>query len=152
MTYIDVGTRFGNWTVIKAPYFKKYKERKYKTVLCQCDCGIKTEVLVGNLITGKSTQCQQCAGSKSLIMAREKQQQIAKEKQKYFISHDCCLLIIKTHNIYLDNDDYELVKKYTWYVDKKKYVVAKNDNLVRMHNLIMQQYFDLDNKEVDHIS
>lgn len=51
------GQKFGSWTVI---------ERTISNVggkvhwLCRCKCGVEKEIITGNLINNKSTQCKDC--------------------------------------------------------------------------------------------
>ena len=50
----------GNWTVIEeAP-----RRGKYRYMLCRCACGRQKEVYLGNLHSGKSTQCKHCGNTK----------------------------------------------------------------------------------------
>lgn len=49
----DVGTRFGNWTIIEYPY-------KSRNVLARCDCGRESWVSLGNLIGRASSGCRDC--------------------------------------------------------------------------------------------
>ncbi len=62
------GQQFGEWTIISEPFMKeignqnKRKQRR-SVVLARCSCGTEKEVILNNLLRGKSPQCKEC-GSK----------------------------------------------------------------------------------------
>ena len=44
-----------------------------------------------------------------------------------------------------------MVKKYTWYKDIKGYITTKiNNKLIKMHRLILSNYYNIENIIVDH--
>jgi hypothetical protein len=49
-----IGKRYGYWLVKEYKGMDKYRHHTY---LCQCDCGNEKIVALGNLKTGKSTNC-----------------------------------------------------------------------------------------------
>lgn len=53
MKDIDLGTKFGRWTVIG----KKIRRNNRTYILCKCDCGTIKEVQYQNLRNGISTSC-----------------------------------------------------------------------------------------------
>ena len=50
---LEIGTQFGNWTII-GPKISKSKNVYY---LCQCKCGVQKEVRKSILLNGNSTSC-----------------------------------------------------------------------------------------------
>ena len=54
---LKIGDRFGKWTMLETPVSQK----REVGVSCQCDCGAIRTVLIGNLITNKSSQCKSCS-------------------------------------------------------------------------------------------
>ncbi len=54
MKEIEIGTKFGAWTVLeKLSYAQKYR--------CQCDCGRERNIRVYDLLKGKSIMCKACS-------------------------------------------------------------------------------------------
>lgn len=52
----------------------------------------------------------------------------------------------------IDADDYDLIKTYTWHVDKNDYLITKRDGkIIKMHRLIMGIHGKDPKIEVDHI-
>jgi hypothetical protein len=49
-----IGKRYGYWLVKE---YKGMDKHRHHTYLCQCDCGAEKVVALGNLKTGKSTNC-----------------------------------------------------------------------------------------------
>lgn len=62
-------------------------------------------------------------------------------------------LTSKNEPFFIDKDDYELIKDYTWYMNDQGYIVDKNRKRgnIRMHRLIMSQYYNIDGFDIDHI-
>lgn len=75
-------------------------------------------------------------------------------KNKYIFHEDYVTgYTSKQEPFYVDRDDFELIKDYCWYINDQGYVIYKskeNGNL-RMHRLIMSQYYDIDGYDIDHI-
>lgn len=65
-------------------------------------------------------------------------------------------LIIKNKICYVDDEDYELISKYNWYI-KRSYnifyaITNINKKKVRMHRLIYSNYYTIDKNDIiDHI-
>lgn len=82
-------------------------------------------------------------------------------RNTYFEFEDYCeiLILYKDTSLtcYIDKEDKNKVKKYSWRISKKKnkfYVVtgnAKNKTLLYLHNLLMDKTSHSDGNEVDHI-
>lgn len=58
---VEVGKKFGKWTVIGHP-FSVGSAWQYRAVV-QCDCGAVSAVVCGNLASGKSESCPSCANT-----------------------------------------------------------------------------------------
>lgn len=54
---VTIGQVFGSYRVIA----ESYVERRVRRVLCECACGRRAVVQVGNLRSGHSTRCRSCA-------------------------------------------------------------------------------------------
>jgi len=59
---VKKGQKFGRWTVIGLPFTDK-KGMAY--VECSCQCTVETNVRIGTLVNGKSTQCIMCSSGTS---------------------------------------------------------------------------------------
>ena len=59
---IQVGTKFGKWTIISDKTIKKNNVTNWK---CQCKCGKKQFVPLNNLMNGLSTCCKDCSKIKT---------------------------------------------------------------------------------------
>lgn len=66
---INIGDKFGKWTVIE---YKGLSKNKEKTYLCQCECGRTSIISSTTLRKGKSKQCISCANKKENPYARER--------------------------------------------------------------------------------
>lgn len=55
---ITVGTKYGKWTTLAMPYTHKRK----LLVRCRCECGLEKDVLLSNLESEQSKQCETCGG------------------------------------------------------------------------------------------
>ncbi len=54
---LQIGERFGQWTVISSAVYPRPFTAHYK---CKCDCGRDAFVASGNLLTGRTTRCASC--------------------------------------------------------------------------------------------
>lgn len=57
MKFIESGTKFNRWTIIKFQYLKVYKTHTKKFYLCRCDCGKLKEIEEATLKNGMSKSC-----------------------------------------------------------------------------------------------
>jgi hypothetical protein len=55
---LDIGTKFGSWTIISNETLKKNNLTHWK---CKCSCGQEKYVPLNNLMNGKSKQCVKCS-------------------------------------------------------------------------------------------
>ncbi len=58
--YIEVGQRFGEWTVLELPPGSRGDSFWHARIDCVCDCGRMCKVTVRNLLKGRSTRCRSC--------------------------------------------------------------------------------------------
>lgn len=58
--------KIANWTILSyGSCTRKLKSKNYNvTWICQCSCGITTEVNKYNLVSGRSTGCSNCTGKR----------------------------------------------------------------------------------------
>ena len=144
--YGNPGEKYGKLTIIRE--VERYVEpsgRKYRMVLCSCDCGSEPiEVRLHSLRSGltKSCGCYQ----------KEK----AKETHKKFNTYDLETYgygvgyTTKGEEFYFDKEDYDLIKYYTWSINRDGYVVAADVNTKKhlyMHRLVMNAKNGV---EIDH--
>lgn len=66
---MQVGDKIGEWTIIKDLGLRSLNNPKYpyhtvQYYLCKCSCGTEKEVTKGNLKSGKSIGCSNCAGDR----------------------------------------------------------------------------------------
>lgn len=66
------GKRYGRWTALSPA---GYKTRSTLVWLCECDCGRRQKVSVGNLVGRLSTQCRVCGQEQMTRKARQKGRQ-----------------------------------------------------------------------------
>ena len=133
------GQKFGRLTVVKQGESVVYENGNRVTRWwCQCDCGSDLKLIrAGHLKNGSIRSCG-CL-SKETTSTLMKKENIFKEVDDYFIGYTS-----KGQEFYFDKTDYDIVKKYCWYIDTLGYVttnILTNDGkrtILRMHVLIMQ--------------
>lgn len=59
-----VGNKYGNLTVIRYGADRMKNSKKYRTFICECDCGKFTEVLSAAVKCGNTKACFSCRGKK----------------------------------------------------------------------------------------
>lgn len=131
------GKKFGMLLVIK-----RASEIGEKPVLyeCLCDCGETCIVRADLLRNGTTTSCG--CYSKELTIERNKARRGTKvgryKDNKYEFFDDYVVGYDSNNNtFYVDIDDFDKIKDYTWYVNKSSnYVVCINEKIY-MHNLIL---------------
>lgn len=130
------GKRFGRLTVIRrAEDYISPHNNKIVMWHCKCDCG--NEVIVqGNSLKNKNTQSCGC-------IAKEKLSKNKKKFNEYDLSGEYGIgYTLKGEEFYFDLEDYDLIKDYCWFKNKKGYILTninidtKRTSLL-MHNLIM---------------
>ena len=143
------GQVFGRLTVLERDYSKKGKNNFW---ICQCNCENKTikSIMASSLITGNTKSCG-CLSKEQIKTLPE----INKKYNTYDLTGEYGIGYASNTNepFYFDLEDYDKIKNYCWYINKKdKYIETydtKSDKLIRMHRLIL----DITNREieVDHI-
>ena len=130
--FIDLtGIKYGKWTVLKFSHKNKYNKSYWK---CKCECGREFTVGTGALRSGKSKSCIHCANS-----------HIGKRKStnEYIIHEDYMECIIDNGDSFIfDKEDFDIINKYNWCIDKNKTVVSGsycfNGALKKIHTLITE--------------
>ena len=128
---------FGRWTVLGEAMYKKGN----RYFLCQCSCKDKTSKWVSEagLLSGKSKSCG-CWNKESLCSKKYHNTYIFNYDKNECIGYDKD----KNFSFTIDLEDYELMKNYSWYRDKKdgywRTAERQEDGTVRrvaMHRFIM---------------
>lgn len=131
-----IGKRFGRLLVVK-----RVSDIGISPVLyeCICDCGNIHVVRANSLRNGETKSCG--CYNKELLIKRNKDKigtkygRYKENKYEYFdtyvVGYDS-----NEKSYYVDLDDFNKIKDYTWYVNKDNYVVCLNENIY-MHNLIL---------------
>lgn len=140
------GKRFGRLTIIKqVEDYISPKGNHYSQWFCKCDCGGDTIARGDDLNNKKVISCGCIKSENATIRNKEnKKHNIYDLTGEYGIGYTS-----NTNEPFLfDLEDYNLIKDYTWYRDKRGYIVAvDNKKIIKMHRLIMN-FPDLN--EVDH--
>ncbi len=141
-----VGKKFGDWLVIGIGEEKTFNWRNFickrRMLTCKCECGkcggIIKDIDVGNLKHGKTTGC----GKKRNI----------REINEFKIIKDYVVgLTKKGEEFYFDLEDYDEVKKYSWYINDNGYVRTNSfGKLTYLHNLVFNKKNQ--NNNIDHIN
>lgn len=77
---------------------------------------------------------------------RKRQFNTYKFTENYVIGYD-----VNNNEFYLDTEDYNFIKDYTWYKDIKGYITTKiNGKIIKMHRFILSKYYDITGKIYDH--
>lgn len=58
------GTKFGDWTVLSGPFYKKTKSNTIHFYECGCRCGTIQRIPKHNLLSGRSKGCERCGALK----------------------------------------------------------------------------------------
>lgn len=127
--------RFGKWTVEKQ--VERPNGKQLGTYwLCKCDCGNEKIFVSAEIKRERSLSCGECSRNTYNITG------------EYGIG-----FTTKGEEFYFDLDDYDLIKDFTWCINKSGYVISWNkctQKIIYMHRLIYG--LDSDDKYVvDHI-
>ena len=135
---IQIGDRIGHLTIIGlCP--KKYHQICYR---CQCDCGAYREVPKYNLTHSIVQTCN----TRNCQYAYEYQNRRKRKLNRYNLDglYGVGYTNVEGKEFYFDKEDYDVIKDYSWYLDKAGYVRANTFDLkehkrsyIFMHNLIM---------------
>ena len=131
--YDMIGETFNKLTVLEYMYTKNHK-KYYK---CKCVCGNETIVQGICLRNGhtKSCGCLHAEASKDNVY-----KSLIKYKNKYVINNNKCHFTLmdkegKIHNVLIDIDDLEKVKKHQWKLTQQGYV--RNNKVGFLHRYIL---------------
>jgi hypothetical protein len=118
-----IGKVFGELTILKEVEKDKHNRTRFE---CLCSCG-NLAIYSGTLIaTGKRVDCGH--GGKYRVIEKNKSK---KGQNKYIINDDYIIGITTNTNeeFYIDKDDLEKIKGYTW-IDHRGYIESSyKDNL-----------------------
>jgi len=129
-----IGKQFGKLIVLR----KDETKDNINFVICQCNCKNKTikSIRIKDLKSGKTKSCG-C---------------LVKKYNTYDLSNKYGIGYTTNNNeFYFDLEDYEKIKNYCWFFDKKGYVVTKKDE----KTIRLQRYlFNIEEFliKVDHIN
>ena len=141
---VHPGDKYGRLTVIKAvDRSVDPSGRKYRQMLCSCDCGSEPiKVLLNSLRKGDTKSCG--------CYKKEK----TKERMKKFNAYDLETYeygvgyTTKGEEFYFDKEDFELIKNYCWRISNGYVSTNVNNKPILMHRLVMNAK---DGMEIDHI-
>lgn len=136
--FINIGDKFGRWTVLKE---SKDKKNSY---VCRCECGTVKDIPTYNLARGYSQSCG--------CLHKEIVKECNLKPNQYVIMGD--YVIGKTsvgHEFLFDLEDLEKIKKLSWSKGKNGYMYGKKhgEKVILMHRYIMNPPAQL---MVDHIN
>jgi len=140
--FIDLtDKKFGRLTVIEYAGKTKGKISLWK---CLCNCGNESIVLSSNLKSGKTQSCG-CLFNEKIKLPRNK-----KYNTYDLVSKDYGIgYTFKGEEFWFDKEDFNKVRKYTWFINIDGYVTTSKDNCtLKMHQLIMDTQ---ENQISDHI-
>jgi hypothetical protein len=136
------GQKFGRWTVISQGPSTSGRETRW---WCKCDCGNQELKLVrkNGLKNGTSRSCG--------CLQKEIASSIRKKHNEYNLSGEYGVGFTINYDsygrneFYFDLDDYEKIKDYCWYFNKRDYLQASdihNDTqstrkIVQLHQLVL---------------
>lgn len=150
------GEKFGRLTLLSLgePYIISSTGKTKQRYYCSCDCGRYTPehpklIVYEAMKSGLVTSCGCYRKEVSANTCREKA-----VGNKYEFFNDCVIGYASNNNkpFYIDIEDYEKIKDYTWYMTKLGYLISKKDNIgYKLHNVVMNITPTM-NKYIDHIN
>lgn len=134
------GQNFGRLTVLcQAEDYVNPKGIHFAQWKCKCSCGNPNNIVVSaaHLKNGHTQSCG-CLNIESHI-----------HHNVYDLSGEYGIGYIGNKEFFFDKEDYDLIKYYTWYMDKDGYIVSDTFNKhTKLHRLIMNPELGFD---IDHI-
>lgn len=125
--FVDLtNMNFDHLTVVKrAEDYVSPKGVRIVQWLCICDCGNECIVRGSSLKTGHTKSCGCHKNKKSNVWDLE--------SCEYGIGYTN-----KKEKFYFDKEDFDKIKKYTWWINDEGYVVAKDENRKKLslHRLV----------------
>lgn len=119
-------------------YVKKYAYSKYNHRFweCICDCGNHRICSTSSLIREKVISCQKCSFKRMSLNKRNKHKNnnIYKKQKDMIVGYTK-----KGEEFYFDENDFQLIKQYTWWINSSGYPVTKDSTRkeIFLHNLVM---------------
>lgn len=143
--FVDLtGQRFGKLRVLEQAEDLVTKEgRHFYKWKCLCDCGEEYITYESNLLSGKVHQCKTC---------RYKQTANSNRQLNSYKFYDDYVIGFATNGSFIiDKDSYDLIKGYTWYLNKTGYVVTQKDReTIYLHRLVLGLPNKVEKEIVDH--
>lgn len=142
------GKKFGRLTVLEQAedYVNPSNKKRHARWRCRCECGNKTIVTGSQLKSGKTKSCG-CLNREKIIQRNKENR---KPNKKYLNGEVLTILTSKGEPILVDKEDFDLIKDYTWHLNKAGYVeTSLNPGRLFMHRLLTNCPSD---KYVDHIN
>ena len=138
--------KFGRLTVLD-----EYVKKRHQVVLCQCDCGKRSEPYRRSVLNGSTKSCGCYARSRS---ANQKGASHWNRRPNRFVEHEGFIEGVTSSgkSFFFDADDFDLVKDITWRIDSYGHVMSLNGRQsIWMHRLVLRlEEFNYDSV-VDHI-
>lgn len=126
------GKVFGRLIVLNRDLEKEKSIKSNSTCwLCLCECGNKISVRSSCLVSGKTKSCG-CLNKEKTI-EKNKKYNIYDLTGEYGIGYTT-----KDEKFYFDLEDYDKIKKYSWYIGSAGYAITTyNRKAILMHRIIM---------------
>lgn len=143
-----IGKKFGRLTVNNRVGSDKNRNALWK---CSCDCGNEIEARTSDLLKGSTLSCG-CL-RKEIAINNSKSRVIY---NNYTIEKD--FVKFKAHNsnhdVLVDLDDYEKVKKYSWYESKHGYIYTRIDKKWIFLSRLIMNVENINDRQItiDHIN
>ena len=133
---ISKGDVINNHKVISDVYYKEIgkdnKRRRYFLVEC-LKTGDVIEMMELSLKHGKVGACGHCRNNGKRLNGNPQNHNTYVFEDEFVIGYTN-----KGDEFYFDKEDYDLIKEYTWHINKQGYVLSqKNKKKILMHRLIM---------------
>lgn len=142
------GIRFGRLVAVKrAEDYISSNGKHQSQWLCKCDCGNDDVVVAANSLRRGLTKSCGC-------FAKETTTKVKKKYNTYDISGEYGIgYTSKGEEFWFDLEDYDLIKDYSWHIDKGGYVCTSGysngkNNHKKLHRLVMN-CIDVD-CDIDH--
>lgn len=136
--------KFGRLKVIKkSEDYIAPNGTKHARWLCECKCGNKVVIRQCHLLNNSTKSCG------CLNKELTKERNISRKKYNtYDLSGEYGIGYASNNNkpFYFDIEDYDKIKDYCWSIRKDGYVYARdsNNNVIKMHNVVMNFKSDVD--------
>jgi hypothetical protein len=128
---------FGYLTVKERYGYKTYENTKKILWACDCSCGNKDILVIGENLKNHTTTSCGC---------RQKETQFKKSYNKYDLTKSYGIGYASNTNkkFYFDLEDYNKINKYTWFETKDGYLMCSEGYLIHRVLTNCEDYFDVD--------